>query len=99
VVLVAVAVAGCAGPEHGCVPTMAGLKVGMTKADAINAWCYPSTATKTESAIPVFDPASRTLKTGTQVHEIWFYSAGPFTGSSLVFDESGRLVSVTEAHH
>ena len=95
-ILVALAFAGCAGP--GCVPTMAGLKVGMTKADAINAWCYPSQTTKFEIAVPVFDPASRTLKTGSQVRESWLYFAGPLAGSSLIFDQDGRLVAVSEAH-
>jgi hypothetical protein len=69
-----------------------------TKAEAINAWCYPYQTNKSEMAIPVFDPASRTLKTGTGVREIWFYATGPLAGSHLVFDENGRIVTVSEVH-
>lgn len=95
---IVIALVGCAGADRRCVPTMAELKIGMTKADAISAWCYPYQTTKTDSVIPVFDPASRTLKSGTLVREIWIYAIGPLAGSSLVFDENGRIVTVSEAH-
>jgi hypothetical protein len=99
VAVLLIALVGCApGTDHRCVPTMAELKIGMTKADAINAWCYPYQTNKTDSAIPVFDPASRTLKSGTLVRETWIYATGPLAGSYIVFDENGRIVSVSEAH-
>ena len=93
------ALAGCASADQGCVPTMAELRIGMTKADAVSAWCYPSQAAKTESAVTVFDPASRSTKPGTMVRETWIYTLGPLAGSFLAFDENGRLVAVSEAHH
>jgi hypothetical protein len=90
------ALAGCVGADHRCVPTMAELKIGMTKADAVNAWCFPYQTTKSESAIPVFDPVSRTLKSGTLVRETWIYVIGPLAGSHVTFDENGRIVSVSK---